>query len=235
MNVSLIIPAYNEEGYIGRCLESVMRHEGGRFREIIVVDNASSDKTAEIARRFEGVRVIREDKKGLTHARQAGFDASSGEFVAYIDADCLLRDGWLETALRVFKDRADIVSVSGPVRYHDAPYYIQFIMRFLWYLTVPATYQTVGYMLIGGNFIARRSAIEKIGGFDREIAFYGEDTDLARRLSAVGKTVFRMDFFIYTSGRRFMHEGIVSTNARYAFNFAWPFRRRFSKHYTDVR
>ena len=92
-------------------------------------------------------------------------------------------------------------------------------------------------MILGGNVIIKRSAISAIHGFDKTIAFYGEDTDLARRLSAVGRTLFRMDFVVYASARRFEAEGIIKPNLVYALNYLWPilFHRPFSREYNDIR
>ena len=77
-------------------------------------------------------------------------------------------------------------------------------------------------MAVGGNFIVRKSALEAVGGFNCEIPFYGEDTDIAQRLSAVGRVLFRMGFYNNTSARRFIEEGTLLTCARYAMNFVWP-------------
>ena len=76
-----------------------------------------------------------------------------------------------------------------------------------------------------------------MGGFDATIPFYGEDTDIARRLSAIGQVIFRMNFTNWTSMRRFRAEGIIMTSARYAVNFLWPvvFHRPFSRTHRIVR
>ena len=98
MKISFVIPAYNEEGYLGECLASVRRELArGRYdAEVIVVNNASTDKTAEIARSFPGVIVVDEPKKGLSQARHSGFAASSGDLIANVDADTILPKGWLD-------------------------------------------------------------------------------------------------------------------------------------------
>lgn len=74
MKLSIVIPAHNEEGYISNCLDSLNRYIVGdpKLLEIIVVDNASTDKTAEIANKFSGVRVVSEPRKGANYARQKG-------------------------------------------------------------------------------------------------------------------------------------------------------------------
>jgi len=235
MDITLIICAHNEEAYIGATIDAAIKNSRGKFKEILVVDNASIDKTAEVARAHDA-RVVFEAQKGLTSARQAGFEAARSELLAYIDADTHLSKTWMDVAERVFASRPDIVSLSGPRRYWGAARYRLWILNAMW-AVAPLAYPIVGYMILGGNFIAKRSAIEKIGGFDQTIKFYGEDTDLARRLSAVGKVLFRMDFYAYASARRFETEGMFKANFVYVLNFLWPvmFNRPFTKQYRDVR
>lgn len=236
MRVSLVIPAYNEEAQIGACLDSVLRDAGDGFCEVIVVDNASTDRTAEIAL-SRGVRVVREDTKGLPAARECGRKAASGEIVAYIDADTRMHAQWLPQVKALFRRHPDAVSVSGPPRYFDATRGQRFVLTALWWLTAPTTYRVVGYMLYGAHFAVRAEALERIGGFDRRITFYGEDTDLARRLSRVGKTVFSMRLFIHASARRFQHQGVMRASMTYCVNFLWPvmFGRPFSHRHQDIR
>jgi GT2 family glycosyltransferase len=111
------------------------------------------------------------------------------------------------------------------------------ILSAVWWITAPLSYRMIGYMVYGAHFIARRDAIAAIGGFNRSIEFYGEDTDLARRLSRVGKVIFRMDFCIYSSARRFKQEGILKTNFVYMLNFIWPalFGRPLTRTHKDIR
>ncbi len=237
MRVSLIIPAYNEEAYIGGCLDSVIAHASGEFFEIIVVDNASTDNTAKIASSYPGVRVVHEPKKGLPLARERGRLESTGEFLAYIDADCRLHPLWLPLAKKIFSERPEAVSISGPAKYWDASPWQRFVLGFFWWVSSPLMYRVVGYMIFGAHFIVKRDALERIGGFDVEINFYGEDTDLARRLGHVGKTIFRMDFYILSSARRFKKEGIIKSNFIYTMNFIWPviFKRPFTFTHKDIR
>ena len=235
MDITLIISAHNEESVIGATIDAAKKYGRGKFREIVVVDNASTDKTADVAR-THGARVVYEGEKGLPAARQAGFDATDSELVAYIDADTLITPHWMDIAEKVFRERPDIVSLSGPRRYFGTRWHRRWLLNAMW-ATAPLTYYAVGYMILGGNYIARRSAIKAIGGFDKSIKFYGEDTDLARRLSKVGKTLFRMDFYAYASARRFESEGIWRVNVRYALNYLWPaiLGRPYTRMYKDVR
>ena len=244
MKLSFVIPAYNEATTIGPCLDSILAAlEGQRGdSEIIVVDNGSSDDTAEIAGRYPGVTVVTEPRKGITFARQAGFAKSSGELIANLDADTRLTPGWLETVRRAFARDPQLVCLSGPFIYYDAPRSVRICTR-LFYAAGFLTYLVnrfllrAGSLVQGGNFICLRWALERIGGFDTSIHFYGEDTDIAQRLHRQGKVAFTFRLPIYASGRRIAAEGLVATGARYALNYFWVLvvGRPFTQESTDIR
>src|SRR3989344_9100269 len=116
MKISFVIPAYNEERYIGSCLEAIAR-EAASFRdrvEVIVVDNASKDGTARVVRQHSGVRLVPESKKGIVWARQAGFAAATGDLIANVDADTRLTKNWVKKVLKAFEKNPDLVAMSGP-------------------------------------------------------------------------------------------------------------------------
>jgi len=236
-NVSLIICAYNEEKYIGACLEHAIKSSHGKFGEILVIDNASTDKTAEIARSFSGVRVIREENKGLTRARQRGMQESKGSILAYIDADTQMPRGWLRTVLSEFNKNKNLAVLSGPYIYHDISKFQQFLAKMYWYVLAMPVYWMVGYMTVGGNFAIRRTALEKMKGFDTTIEFYGEDTDIARRAHRFGKVKFKPSFVMYTSGRRLSGQGIFTTATAYVLNYLSEafLHKPVTKEYTDIR
>ncbi|MDE2079239.1 MAG: glycosyltransferase family 2 protein [Patescibacteria group bacterium] len=226
MKLSFVIPAYNEEGYLSACLKSVQKEitESGVDAEIIVVNNASTDKTAEVARSFKDVRVVDEPRKGLSQARQTGFAASSGELIANIDADTIVPPGWIKKVLKAFTQNGRLAALSGPYIYYDLPWYVGMMVR-LFYIVGYAVY-AIGYglfgfgaMLQGGNFIVRRTSLEKAGGFDLSVSFYGEDTAVARRLANVGRVWWTFNLYMYTSGRRFKREGLATIGIRYALNY----------------
>jgi glycosyltransferase involved in cell wall biosynthesis len=239
LKISLIIPAYNEEDSIVGCLEKAIEHSGGKFHEIIVINNSSTDKTRELALTVPGVKVVDELNKGLTKARQKGLEVATGDYLAYIDADTRLHPLWYNIADKFFNKHPDAVSLSGPYRYYDGSIIKNFFQHIIWWVNAPISYYMAGYMILGGNFIAKKDALEKMGGFDKNIEFYGEDTNISRRLSEFGDVVFKMDFFIYSSSRRFQKEGVIKTNLVYALNFIWQvlFKKPFSnsKTYLDHR
>lgn len=235
MKFSIIIPAYNEANYIKDCVTSILREAKKQpyDYEVIVVNNASTDATKDIASAFPMVKVVDEPKKGLTKARQRGLEEARGELLGYLDADTRLPEGWFEKVTRAYQQYDNLVCYSGPYRYFDAPWHYQKFLHGIWWLSAPISYRLVGYMVLGGNFVAKKETLLKMGGFNTSIAFYGEDTDIARRLSKFGKVVFSMDFFVYASSRRFMREGIVKLSYIYGMNFLWEvlFGKPFTKHY----
>ena len=244
MKLSVVIPAFNEAANIGPCLGSVARELAGRSvaREVIVVDNASRDGTAEIARRYAEVTVVTESRKGITFARQAGFAHSTGDLVANIDADTRMPHGWLDTVLREFSRDPGLVCLSGPHRYDAAPWWVRSFTRmfygvaFVTYLINRFLLRT-GSMVQGGNFVCRRTALEQIGGFDTTIDFYGEDTDIAQRLHRVGRVKFTLRLPITASPRRLLGEGLFTTGARYSVNYLWvvALGRPFTRVSRDIR
>jgi len=244
MRLSFVIPAYNEESYLSACLESILEQTrdipGGA--EIVVVNNASSDRTREIALGFPGVTVVDEPRKGLTYARQAGFCASSGELIANVDADSRLTPGWVDLVLKAFEEEGDLVAVSGPLVYYDLlP--SQRVSVQLFYMLAFIVYGLnryilrAGSMVQGGNFILKRKALESIGGFNLAIQFYGEDTDIARRMNKLGKVQFTFRLKMFSSARRLKKEGMFRMAMRYTINYLWTtFRKKpFTEEYIDIR
>lgn len=245
MKLSIVIPAYNEEAYIGRCLESLATEfaRGSFSVEVIVVNNASTDKTGEVARSFPFVRVVDEPQKGLVRARQAGYQASSGELIANVDADTLFPAGWIAEVLREFSHNKKLVALSGPYVYYDLSPFLNGCVKLFYAVGKGVSYLNTlitrrrGTMLQGGNFVLRRDALERVGGFDLRFDFYGEDTAIAKQMSTQGEVLFTFRLPMYTSGRRLRTEGIVTMGMRYALNFLWTilFSRAYTNTYKDIR
>jgi glycosyltransferase involved in cell wall biosynthesis len=244
MKITFVIPAFNEEKYIRPCLESIMReiHVSGFDAEVIAVNNASTDGTKAVALSVPGVRVIDENRKGVVRARQAGFRAATGDLIANIDADVMVPEGWLVKVVGEFERDENLVAVSGPYIYYDAPPY-QKILISLFYSFSLILYHIgyslfrVGAMAQGGNFVIRKSALQKINGYDTSIDFYGDDTDAAQSLSAVGKVKWSGKIAVLSSSRRLEGEGIFRMGIRYAMNYFWVtcMGRPFTKEHKDIR
>ena len=248
MKISFVVPAYNEQALIARSLNAIrdeILRAGqllGEDAEIIVVNNASTDATAAVAAAIPGVIVVDEPRKGLVQARWAGFEASSGDLVANIDADTVIPAGWLTEALRQFERSKTLVGLSGPYVYYGVPRRVNLVVGGYYRLAYTAYLfnrfvLNVGSMLQGGNFIVRRDAMLKLGSPSHRFSFYGEDTDMARRLSKVGGVKFTFRLPAASSGRRLAGEGVFTIGLRYTMNFFWAtFRGRpFTEVWQDIR
>ncbi len=243
-SISFIIPAYNEQQSLGECLESIFNEidNAQAAWEIIVVNNASTDKTKIIAQSFANVKVVDEPQKGLVFARAAGAKAATGELLAHIDADCILPKGWLKTALKEFASDKKLIALSGPHIYYDLPKLQQAGVRIFYYLTffsylINRFVLGIGSMMQGGNFVVRKWAWEKIGATSSDFNFYGEDIELARRLHKIGGVKFTFQLPIYTSGRRLAKEGFFKIGIRYALNYfsVLYYKKPATKEYKDIR
>ena len=268
MRLSFVVPAYNEEAYLPACLDSIceqIRTLPAGTCEIIVVNNASTDRTREVALRYPGVTVVDEPRKGLTFARQAGFAASTGALIANVDADSRLTPNWVTNVLTTFAEaeattaakssaaaksntsakpeaHRPLAAFSGPLVYYDLTPRQRLLVH-VFYMTAWTTYAInryilrVGSMVQGGNFVVSRASLEAIGGFNTAISFYGEDTDIARRLNDVGEVRFTFDLKMSSSARRLKSEGMLTMAARYSINYLWTtfFKRPYTDTYLDIR
>lgn len=115
LTLAVIIPAYNEEHHIKQCLEALMR-QTRLPDEIIVVDNNCTDRTADIAKAFKSVRVVKESTQGLIAARNRGFNTATSDILCRIDADATLDSNWLELAEKAFMDDTELAGITGVAR-----------------------------------------------------------------------------------------------------------------------
>jgi glycosyltransferase involved in cell wall biosynthesis len=121
-NISIIIPARNEERHLKRCLDSIAAQTAQPY-EVIVVDNGSTDTTSAVAASYSFVRVLHENQVGIVYARNAGFDAAQGDIIARIDADVTLPADWIERVGLFYADsRHADVGLSGNGRPDNLPF-----------------------------------------------------------------------------------------------------------------
>ncbi len=201
LDVSVIIPAYNEAERLPQAVESA-RRQSLPPREIIVVDDGSTDGTAEVARKL-GVRVISQENKGLPGARNSGIRAARGEWIALLDSDDIWEPDKLErqrVALeacpqavliacdyRQFTDSGEVVHpsfLSQPGRYQRAAKIrlAEGISR----IDVPGeSFLQGGYFLIPSAALFPRRAAVEVGLFDEGLR-YVEDLEFFLRLLRLG-------------------------------------------------
>ncbi len=197
MNISVVIPAYNEERRIAYCLKSVFNQTVKPF-EVIVVDNNSTDKTAEIAREA-GAKVIKEVRQGATFARNRGFDEAAGEVIARTDADTIVPRNWIETFNKHFEEDEKLDAISGP-----AIFGINMFTPLLKIIVFETNKRIFGhYGLFGPNLAIRKSAWERVKDdvcLDDEKVH--EDTDLSIHIGKDGKVGYDKNLKVRTSARR---------------------------------
>ena len=232
--ISFIIPCYNEEKHIKDCIRSIRKNVWYVPYEIIVVDNNCTDKTAKIAEK-EQAFVIKETRKGVVFARQAGYQAARGRLIANIDADSKITSAWLWEALSGLSDD-NVVAVTGPLEYEDVSSSLRMMTKF-YYALAKISNDRIGVFLQGGNAIIRKSALDEVGGYDTSIAFYGEDTMTAKRIQHLGKIVFNPRMITTTSPRRLKEQGLIKTSWLYISNyFSVTFKNKSAtKDYKDFR
>lgn len=181
--LSVVIPAYNEHDFIGRCLQALL-DQTDQITEIIVVDNNSSDDTVQIItamqKKSEKIHLLHEPKQGAIAARDLGLDTAKSELIARIDADTIVLPGWAKAA-RVYFDktsRKNVVAASGPVYPHDAP----FKKTTKWF--IKAFFKSNGRhgdigSLFGSNMVIRRSTWLNVRGEVCRRHDIMEDQDIA--------------------------------------------------------
>jgi glycosyltransferase involved in cell wall biosynthesis len=201
MLVSVVVPAYNEEKYIGKCMDALIRQEHPGFDvEIIVVDNNSADRTGDIAQTM-GARVVVQRRQGIAWARQAGFEAAGGEIVASTDADSTPPPDWLALLVAALVKDSKALGVYGPLRVLDGARWEDLAQCYLvgavMWLGAAVKHPT----FCGPNFAVRRAAWLSAGGFDTDW-LSAEDVNLSLKLARLGKVAFHWDIQVPTSARR---------------------------------
>jgi glycosyltransferase involved in cell wall biosynthesis len=224
LTIAVIVCAYNESQYLRECLDS-LSHQTHLPDEIIVIDNASTDGTGEVARTVPGVRVVVEPMKGLVVARETARQHARADVLAYVDADCRVPPRWLERIAKRFERTSTLVAVTGPYRFYDWDLAGRVLIRLYDLVLAPPTHLLVhrllkvGAILYGGNFAVRRGALAAIGGFDSTIEFHGEDTNLGRRLTPIGRVAICRECWVWTSARRYRAMGKWKVFRLYVRNF----------------
>ncbi len=188
LRISIVIPVYNEGDGLRLCLQAIERLEIPPF-EVIVVDNNSSDHSADVARSFAFVKLISESKQGVVHARSRGFNAASGDIIARIDADTILYPAWTKQVTKLFKSEPNLAAVSGPPDYYDfvlrkvANWIDRRMRNFL------AKHLRRHLFLYGSNMAIRRNAWLEVRQTQCAKSGIHEDLDLAIHLQLNGFTI----------------------------------------------
>jgi glycosyltransferase involved in cell wall biosynthesis len=167
--VSVVIPCYNQGRYLAEAIDSVVA-QTYRHHEIVVVDDGSSDETADVCARYPDVRYLRQQNAGLSAARNAGLGISCGEYVVFLDADDRLLPEALQLGVNGLHANPDCAFISGHYRYLKAD-------GTLWREHAQAPVDADRFRaLLERNYIGmhatvmyRRQVLEAVGGFDTRL------------------------------------------------------------------
>ncbi len=206
MDISVVVPCYNAEGTIKYCIEALFsqNYPADQY-EIIIVDNNSTDKSAEIVRRYPRVRLLSERKQGSYVARNRGLAEAKGEIIAFTDSDCVPVIGWLENIMAAMRSPG-VDIVQGSRRFASNSTSLSLLAAYgaeqVAYIFSSCTREI--YYGYTNNMAVRRSLFDRLGSF-QEIA-RGADTVFVRR--AVDE--YACDVVRYCPGAGVQHLEITS-------------------------
>ncbi|MGB7948958.1 MAG: glycosyltransferase, partial [Candidatus Binatia bacterium] len=183
--VSVVVCVYNGERTIDACLASLKKLNYPNY-EVIVVNDGSTDGTRQIAESYDYIRLVNQENKGLSEARNVGVEAAKGEIIAFTDADCMADPDWLTYLVARFR-LSDFGAVGGP---NLSPPDDSLIASCVAVSPGAPTHvlldDEIAEHIPGCNMAFRREALEAIKGFDPIFRAAGDDVDVCWRLQNKG-------------------------------------------------
>jgi cellulose synthase/poly-beta-1,6-N-acetylglucosamine synthase-like glycosyltransferase len=227
--ISVIIPAYNEEATIQRCLSALSSQTVPRSSyELIVVDGNSSDRTREIAAEYADLVFIQKSER-VPGARNDGFDRAKYDIVATTDADSIAAADWIEQILLSFKDPRVVLAFGPVTTIEDTPKNRRYVLLFDILMRFGAATRLYYYTL-GCNTIFRYTNLKHAGMY--RIMDAGDDLEVATRMRKEGKVVFNSHMKVGFDFRRYDQYGFWQT----IFEWYWiVLQGGISKRFTYTR
>jgi glycosyltransferase involved in cell wall biosynthesis len=213
LTLSIVIPVYNEENYLPACLEAIAA-QSVRPDEVIIVDNNSTDRTAEIAAGFPFVRLIKEPNQHQSFAQKTGFNAARTDIIGRIDADTILPADWVKLVLEYFAGHDSVIAVTGSTLPYDVSIGRIGTKGFEFYINL-ASRLAGSRMLWGANCAVRRGAWRKVKDQVMTRGDIWEDYDLSFCLAPHGELRFVRGLEIGSSFRA-VHQSLIR-QTRYQF------------------
>lgn len=222
MKFSIVIPALNEELWIGPTLTAVLAQTYKNY-EVIVVDNNCTDNTRAVVQAFieqnPHIMLVDCTTPGLLHARNCGLHAATGDVIVQLDADNIPDEHWLQNAAHHFQED-DVVALGGPYEYYDANPLFHYGSLVVQWLTLPIANWYVqkrgfGAFLIGGNAFIKKWVLDDMSGYDPDHTFCSEDLVTAREVAKRGKVKFCFDLQVKSSARRHKELGYIHVQSLY--------------------
>jgi glycosyltransferase involved in cell wall biosynthesis len=215
--VSVVVCTYNRAGALAACLNSLgeANLRGGGERELLIVDNNSTDRTRDVVHEFAKsasirVQYIFEPEQGSSAARNRGLAATRGDLIAITDDDCIVDASWFQEIEKAFSDVA-VDMVGGRVELYDKQDRPISIRTSRVPAKLTEAWQTF-YIAQGCNIVFRRSVHERIGSFDKRLgpgtrARAAEDSDFIYRIFCAGFTIlYNPEVLVFHNHGRRTHE-----------------------------
>lgn len=236
--ISIVIPAYNEEKYIKACIESCLAQRVLPY-EILVIDNKSTDRTADVVRQIiaqheHGSLVCllqQNEAQGLIPTRNFGFRQARGDVLGRIDADSFLQENWVENVQEIFMGKT-VDAATGPVTYHDMPakkfgkISDDFTRRRL------AKFAREYAFLFGSNMAIRASTWHEIAAATcrDEPDEMHEDIDIALHLFAADKKIVYASSMVGSMSARRLED-----SPRKFYDYVMRYKRTYAAHDVTAR
>jgi len=245
-DISVIIPAYNEEDTIGECLASLEKLDYPSEKlEIILINDGSSDNTKHVMSSYTkklDLVLLETEGVGPSKARNIGLDRASGEYVAFIDADCAVDGNWLNELLKGFMTE-DVAGVGGsqiiPVNATEFEKKVHVFlsgMHFVSEYMKEADGMKIVQHVASCNAIYKTRVVREVQGFDEQL-WPGEDVDLDYKITHKGYTIAYNPKAIVMHHRPKDVKGFYSMMKRYGGAQAYLLRKHgfFRKlHYVPI-
>ncbi|MFA6213848.1 MAG: glycosyltransferase [Candidatus Micrarchaeia archaeon] len=232
VDVSVIVPSYNEEQYIGACLAAIRRQKFSGTYEIIVGDGHSKDRTQKIARDY-GARIVEESFGNASGGRYVAAKVAHGKIYAFMSSDVQPCQGWLQGIHDAFGDK-NVSWAVGSVKPLEGRFVEEMGAGVLNFFA--SVLNRVGLAYVNGDNVAARSdAYRKCGGFNPKLTT-SEDTDLGMRLMRQGKFAYAGKATVLISMRRVRKWGYWNFALFHTGNFlSTHFLRAPAKMYAPIR
>jgi len=215
---SIIVPAYNEEETIGATLESL---KGQSFKdfEIIVVNNNSTDKTGQIAKKLVKT-VLFEKRQGYIYTVQRGARKARGAYLTFADADSIYQKDWLQKFVKCINSSPDAGGIYGSARFYDNNPIINFLSGIIYSSFLHISHIMGHFNPAGFNFVVKKKAYFDAGGYDPKIYNnISPDVELGNRIAKKWKLILDTSNVVHTSSRRFNKNNLIKTT--WMFFNAW--------------
>jgi len=183
--VSIIIPAFNAEQYIEKCLLSLQGLDYPKDKyEVLVIDNGSSDRTVEVAKHCSA--QLWEEGGTISRLRNFGVEKSKGSILAFLDADCVAPSHWLKEGIQLLKNE----KIGAVGSWYQLPADTTLVER-VWDLQMSSRREKIGDInwVPSGNLIMTKSVFYSVGGFEEDLTT-SEDVDLCQRVREQGLRVY---------------------------------------------